>query len=54
MEGGAHSILFGPLDVEALVDCHIPITLLNRSKKFVEKLVPLVLALDAPLGVWLS
>lgn len=49
-EKDSFQISFGQADVEALVSCHVPITLTSRSDDFVEQLLPLVLKLDGPLG----
>lgn len=43
-------ICFDQADVEALVNCHIPLTLVSRTNDFIEQLLPLILGLDGPLG----
>jgi hypothetical protein len=52
VEGEASArIRFGITDVEALVRCHIPLSLVSRSNNFVGQLLPLVLSLEGPLGM---
>ncbi len=45
-------ILFQQEDVKALVDCHIPLSLVNKSSPtFINQLIPMILALDGPIGM---